>query len=77
MYIYIIGYIYMATYSYIYPYMLYICTLEVYTIASKHTNIQEAGASYTKLTQLWCSTTQFPHGELQKQSSYPCHMVTR
>ena len=49
--------VYMDVYSHIYPYMLAACTWEVCAIASQRINTQETGVHYTKLTQLWCSTT--------------------
>ena len=70
-------YVYMAEYSHIHPYMLHIYTQEVQAIASKLINSQESGVHYTKLTQLWCSTTQLLCRGLQNQPSYPKYIVFR
>ena len=54
----------MAAYSYIYPYIQQIGALEVCKTLSQCIYTQEAGALYTKLTQLWCSATQIAGGRL-------------
>ena len=65
----------MAVYNHVYLYILYVYTQEVHTIASKCTNTHEAGACYTKLTQLPYRATQLPCGGLDRQPSYPYYTV--
>ena len=50
-------YVYMAIYSYIYPYIQYIYTRMVREMTSQCIYSQEADEHYTKLTKLWCNTT--------------------
>ena len=63
-------YVYMAEFSHIYPHIQYICTQEVHTTLLQCIHTQEAGVYYTRLIQLWCSTTQLLCGGLQHQPSY-------
>ena len=49
----------MAAYGHVYSYMHHFDTQEVCETSSQHIYTQEAGACYTKLTHLWCSTTNF------------------
>ena len=62
--------VYMATYSYIYPYIQCIHTQMVREMTSQYNYSQEADARYTKLTKLRCNNTQLPRGGLQRQPSY-------
>ena len=50
----------MAAYGYIYLYMHYFGAREVRKTFSQLIHTQEAGARYTKLTQLRCNATQLP-----------------
>ena len=63
--------IYMAEYSYIYPYMQTKYTQQVCETYLQYIHTQETGACYTQLTKLQCSTTQLLFKGLQRQSNYP------
>ena len=56
--------VYKAKYGHIYLYMQLLGAQEVCVSSSEPIHTQEACACYTKLTQLWCSATQLPHGGL-------------
>ena len=62
--------VYMATYSYIYPYIQCIHNRMVRKMASQHNYSQEADVHYTKLTKLQFNNTQLPLRGLQCQPSY-------
>ena len=60
----------MAVYSHTYAYMQLKSAQVVLAMALQHNHTHEAGTCYTRLIQLWCSTTQLLCRGLQHQLSY-------
>ena len=65
------AYIYGCIYPYMPIYMQHLGAQEVRETSLQCIHTQEAGACYTKLTQLRCNATQLPRRGLQHQPSYP------